>query len=515
MIENVVIVIPALNPDEYILKGYIKDLKNKGFSKIVIVNDGSDSGHAGVFEELKGNSCTIITHEINKGKGAALKTAFKYVLQHYSEEGILGVITADSDGQHAVDDLYNVYLAMKEDKDAFILGCRDFAKTKSIPLKSLTGNVLTTKIFKFLFGEYIPDTQTGLRGIPFRELDSVSKIKGDGFNYEMAMLVDIVHTHKEIVQVPIKTIYIFRNIESHFKPVRDSFRIYSVLLSQFLSYSLSSLISTVIELTLFQVGIYFLKFQFPVTYIFLATAIGRIAALTFNYIFNRHMVFHENSRGSGIKYILLAIGQFVLSSSVVSILSIGMGCMELPIKIITDTVLFLLTYKIQSRFIFNSNADRKREERNQVRTETDWTEYYKKPKSRWSTFTQKFTLEYLINRMREIGVNGNWEICECGGGNSCFAQDLIDEFRIGTYDIIDKCELGVEKARNKLINSKSYCLDLTEKIESDLYGRYDLVYSIGLIEHFDDDNRRKVIENHFALCKRGGLCLNYGTYAYL
>ena len=73
-----VIIIPAYNPDNHLI-GVLKDLKKvtDKDNKIIIVNDGS-TGKEKIFNEAKKYGL-VLDHEVNKGKGEALKTAFKYL----------------------------------------------------------------------------------------------------------------------------------------------------------------------------------------------------------------------------------------------------------------------------------------------------------------------------------------------------------------------------------------------------------------------------------------------------
>lgn len=76
MALNIVAIIPSLNPDEKLLK-CVSDLKEQGFDKIIVVNDGSNDETKKYFDKL---DTIVLNHEVNLGKGEALKTAFKYYL---------------------------------------------------------------------------------------------------------------------------------------------------------------------------------------------------------------------------------------------------------------------------------------------------------------------------------------------------------------------------------------------------------------------------------------------------
>ena len=166
------VIIPSLNPDDKLVS-VVDSLVKKGFEDIIIVNDGSDSAHLWPFEKVGSYSqCTILTHEVNKGKGRGLKTAFEYCLKN--RQGYDGVVTVDGDNQHRADDIYNCCEAMVKN-DKVVLGVRRF-DGEDVPFKSRFGNNMTSMVFKVMCGLNISDTQTGLRAIPYRYLDTFCNI---------------------------------------------------------------------------------------------------------------------------------------------------------------------------------------------------------------------------------------------------------------------------------------------------------------------------------------------------
>ena len=98
---NPIVLIPAYMPDEKLIKVIKELIKND--EKILIVNDGSGSGFDDIFDEARKLGCEVLEHDINKGKGRALKTGFRYCIEHnYS------AVTADADGQHLPKDIMNI-----------------------------------------------------------------------------------------------------------------------------------------------------------------------------------------------------------------------------------------------------------------------------------------------------------------------------------------------------------------------------------------------------------------------
>ncbi|MCI8881345.1 MAG: class I SAM-dependent methyltransferase [Clostridiaceae bacterium] len=137
---------------------------------------------------------------------------------------------------------------------------------------------------------------------------------------------------------------------------------------------------------------------------------------------------------------------------------------------------------------------------------TDWTKYYSKKKSVFSNFAQRFTLSKILSDYDTLSqFMENRDVIELGGGNSCFAESLCRQRKLWSYDIIDNNELAVTLFQKKKLGCLSHngiIMDLTEGFQPSK--KYDLVYSIGLIEHFKPKERERVIQAHFSLCRKGG-----------
>lgn len=143
---------------------------------------------------------------------------------------------------------------------------------------------------------------------------------------------------------------------------------------------------------------------------------------------------------------------------------------------------------------------------------TDWTSYYQSKKSFFSSFTQKFTLEKILEYFSCL-THGRttgraYRVMELGGGNSCFAENFCSREKVACYDIVDDNALAVELFNRQRLATDSHIgrkQDLTKDLPAE--GQYDFVYSIGLIEHFTPEERETVIENHFRFCREGGYVL--------
>ena len=244
---RVVAVVPSLNPDEK-LKSVVEGLLAEGFYKIILVDDGSDEAHKGRFTECLAvdPKVELLVHPVNKGKGAAMKTAFAYVLDNC--RNCEGVVTVDGDAQHHPEDCRRCSEKMIE-KDCVILGVRDFSG-KDVPFRSKLGNKMTSTVFRLFCGMKLSDTQTGLRAFPIDILEQMLKTKGDRYEYETRMLLDFKTFKIPYAEEKIRTVYIEENQTSHFRVVRDSFRIYRMIFSHFLKYIFTSFASYLLELAL-------------------------------------------------------------------------------------------------------------------------------------------------------------------------------------------------------------------------------------------------------------------------
>ena len=220
------VVLPSLDPD-YKFEAVVKGLVENGFEHIVIVDDGSAAENQKYFEEAdRYSQCTVLHHGFNRGKGCALKNAFDYVLKNMPE--VEGVITIDGDGQHLVGDIIKCGNRMLEEKNAVILGARDF-DLPNVPPRSVAGNKTTARLLGLLFGIQITDSQTGLRAIPRSLLPLMCDIPGNRFEYETNMLIYLKRKGIRIIENAIETVYDPDDYSSHYNAVKDSWRITKVV----------------------------------------------------------------------------------------------------------------------------------------------------------------------------------------------------------------------------------------------------------------------------------------------
>lgn len=353
-LRDVVVIIPSLNPDAQ-LETVVSGLQTNGFTRILLVDDGSREDCRPIFDRLRQNpACTVLEHKINRGKGCALKTAFTHYLSIQKAEELVGVVTADADGQHLPEDIRRTAQVLLEHPDSLVLGTRNF-NAENVPPKSRGGNKITTQVFRVLYGKTVHDTQTGLRGIPGVWLSACLGFAGERFEYEINMLVEAVRQKVPIQEVSIKTVYFHCNRETHFRPVVDSLKIYRIMMASFLRFSCSALASALLDQGLFAFLQKVVFAALPMdAAIWSATAAARLISSLFNYTLNRRTVFHSNERHSAslARYYLLCVSQLVLSALGVTALHSITTFDPSVIKLVVDAILFFISYRIQDYWVF-------------------------------------------------------------------------------------------------------------------------------------------------------------------
>lgn len=353
--ERVTIILPSLDPDEKLML-VVEGLLAEGFRDIVVINDGSHPDHLQPFLDAAAHpEVTVLTHEVNRGKGRAMKTAFQWCLENRPD--IEGVVTVDGDNQHKPADVKKCAEAMLAAPEKLWLGVRDFYQ-EDVPPRSRMGNTMTRAILRVACGVKVTDSQTGLRAIPAALLPMMCQIQGERYEYETEMLIAVRRAGTEIGEVVIETVYIDENQTSHYRPLRDSLRVLRVILRGILKYISSSLICFLVDLGLFTLLNFLLAGSMDTGKRLLVATVGaRVCSSLVNYTLNRKVVFRDEGsvKGSIVRYYALAAVQAAASYGLlylVSMLCSASTAAETLLKLLVDFVLFLASYQIQMRWVF-------------------------------------------------------------------------------------------------------------------------------------------------------------------
>ena len=363
-LSGISVVLPSLDPDEKL--GLVIDgLLEYGFSHIILVNDGSKPENLHYFEEAVAAHPGVIDllhHEVNKGKGAALKNAFRFFLANRPQG--LGVVTVDGDNQHHPEDTRRCCEHMLATNHC-VLGCRDFNQS-DVPARSSFGNKTTSMVFKIFCGMVVSDTQTGLRAIPRKYVETLANISGDRFEYETNMLLAFKTQAIPFDEVKIRTVYIEENKSSHFRVIHDSWRIYKLILAHFFRYTLSSLISAVVDTGAYALFSWLLKGLLSGFALTAASGIiARIISSLLNFFMNKQLVFRTNvTTGKAmLRYYTLALpqmgAQVLLTQGVYTLFSIpdSANFLRTVLYAIVMTALYFISYMIQQRWVFAAEKE--------------------------------------------------------------------------------------------------------------------------------------------------------------
>ena len=356
-ISDVSVVLPSLDPDEK-LDAVIEGLLQYGFTDIILVNDGSKPENLPRFQRAADThqEVTLLHHPVNRGKGAALNTAFAYFLENRPNGK--GVVTVDGDNQHHPEDTKACTERMLE-TGKVILGCRDFT-LPHVPPRSRFGNHTTSMVFKVFCGMTLSDTQTGLRAIPRSAVERFTEVSGERFEYETNMLLAMKTMNIPYEEVKIRTVYIEENKSSHFHAIKDSWRIYKLILKHFFRYTLSSLVSAAVDTGMFA----FLDWALRATSVMVHDTVpyvgARVVSSLLNFFMNKKLVFQseEQTGKAMLKYYLLALpqmaAQMLLTNGLYRVLRISenAGGLRTLWYVIVMVCLYFISYTIQQRWVF-------------------------------------------------------------------------------------------------------------------------------------------------------------------
>jgi glycosyltransferase involved in cell wall biosynthesis len=331
---NSIALIPAFKPDQRLVQ-LVEQLSITSVSQTVIVNDGSPAEFEPIFTAVaKIPHVTVLNHLTNQGKGAALRTGFRFIEKLSSDES--WVITADADGQHSVKDILQVAAAAETQPESIIIGGRRF--DKDVPPRSLFGNTVTRWVLRLFFGIKLWDTQTGLRAIPRRLLPELIEIPYDHYELELEMLMVARRRHVPLVEIPIETIYIENNRSSHFKPLLDSTRVYLVMFRDVLS----SLVTIGADYLVFILA-YSLSQNIP-----LIMLMARIVSVIVNYILLKMPVFYSKAKMHHTfpRFVLLAAICGVITTIFILTLTHWTTLTPLPAKLISEIGLYFIIFSV-------------------------------------------------------------------------------------------------------------------------------------------------------------------------
>ncbi len=211
MTKRIAVLIPSYNEGKTI-GTIVEAVRERGLIAYV-VDDGSRDDTA---REAASHGATVLSHEVNQGKGASLRDGFFRIVK----DGYDYVLVMDGDGQHRTEDIDRLIRKMEEADAGMVVGNR-MGDPKSMPRVRVVVNHFMSSLISVLSGQNIPDTQCGFRLIKTTLLESVA-LHSSHYETESEILIKAARKGWKIESVPITTVY--RKETSRIRPVRDTLR---------------------------------------------------------------------------------------------------------------------------------------------------------------------------------------------------------------------------------------------------------------------------------------------------
>lgn len=214
MSEKVVAIIPALNAERTVPR-VIEEARQQ-IEPVVVIDDGS-SDKTG--DAARAAGAIVLRHDVNRGKGAALKTGFAWAREH----GYDGVITLDADGQHLPSEISKFLRQREAGGEDLIIGGRSHLFAQMLPRRRNANRFSAWCIAK-CSGVPVSDSQSGFRFYSARLIDGI-RLRTDGFDMESEVIVRAGRRGFRIVTIPIDLGFVDGLSTSHYKPLKDTLRI--------------------------------------------------------------------------------------------------------------------------------------------------------------------------------------------------------------------------------------------------------------------------------------------------
>ncbi len=224
MTERYAVIIPALNA-ERTLRQVVVDARAQ-LEPVVVIDDGSRDATGDVARTA---GASVIRHDVNRGKGGALKTGFRWAM----ENGFDGVITLDADGQHLASEIPKFLRERERGGADLIIGGRSHLFGEMLPRRR-TANRVSAACIAWAAGVPITDSQSGFR---FYSSSLIRKLelRTNGFDMESEVIVRAGRGGFPIVTIPIDLGFVDGISTSHYKPLKDTLRIaWTVFRTRFL-----------------------------------------------------------------------------------------------------------------------------------------------------------------------------------------------------------------------------------------------------------------------------------------
>lgn len=189
---------------------------------VIVVDDGSVDQTVALATAA---GAFVISHLRNEGKGKALRTGFDYALR----TGFDGIITMDSDGRYDPDEIPTLIRAGEVQHAGLVLGNRLHVVPAGMPPLRRGINRLMSRLISLWVRQAIPDSQCGFRLLRRELLQAISPLSAMRYDIESEIILATAAKRWKIISVPVKSLYDPKRHRSSIRPLRDTWRFFSLL----------------------------------------------------------------------------------------------------------------------------------------------------------------------------------------------------------------------------------------------------------------------------------------------
>lgn len=215
--DSITVVIPAYN-EETSVGGVVDGVKQHvPGARILVIDDGSTDATA---QSARAAGADVISHPLNKGNGACLKTALRAI-----SGGNVAVI--DGDGQHDPADL-PILLGHLEHYD-LVVGTRNFTDTEGSSLRNV-GNLCLRRLASFLAEQDIRDLTSGLRAFRHSVACRFMHMYPNGYSFPSTSTLSFIGAGYSVAFIPARVRPRPPDTESKLHPFREGFRFIQLIL---------------------------------------------------------------------------------------------------------------------------------------------------------------------------------------------------------------------------------------------------------------------------------------------
>lgn len=196
-----IIVIPAYNEESTVAQ-VVRDAVRVA-DAVVVVDDGSRDLTSALAGEA---GAIVVRHAVNRGLGGALGTGIAAAVKL----GATAIVTMDADGQHRAVDAGRVFERIGKGDVDFVIGSRMLGAEGSgegkMPIHRVLFNGVGNMLTYLLFGVWVTDSQSGLRGLSRRAAETID-LRTNGMEVSSEFIKELREKRWQLAEIPIPAIY--------------------------------------------------------------------------------------------------------------------------------------------------------------------------------------------------------------------------------------------------------------------------------------------------------------------